>query len=1159
MTVAAQRRASYADLAARLAGGVSVNPDAVAVADGTGARLTHRELRERARLLAGYLRVTGVGPESVVALALAPSVHTVVGMLGVLEAGAAYLVLDPADPADRLRTLLHDAGARLVLTDGELGDLPAVSLGTALAEAPEEDAAPLVHHPDSLAYVCYTSGSTGRPKGVGVTRANLAAYLDQILDVLAPEPGDVFSLLQPFTFDSGATVIYPALATGGTLWVATPEQVVDAAWVRGHLAEARVDYVKITPSHLVALRDAGGADADLLPRKALVLGGERSRWSWFTELAAARPGCAVVNHYGPTETTVGVAALRGPAGVVDPGTDTPLGPPMRHASLYLLDEHGDPVADGQPGEIVIGGDQVSRGYLGLPGRTAAVFVPDPFAARPGARMYRTGDRGARRADGTIEFLGRSDDQVKVRGFRVEPGEVAEVLRGHPSVRDAVVVPWRAGLAGYVLLTDTTNTNTADATDTAAIRAHVEQSLPAHLVPDVIVALDAFPLTAHGKLDTTRLPEPAVHTGDGPRTDTERAVAALFGELLGLDRVGHADGFFALGGHSLLVAKLLSRLRAAFAVEVPARQVFEAPTVAGIAEHVDAARTRGGAQLPPVARAPRTGPLPASHGQQRLWFLNQLDPTSPLYNTNLGVRALGELDTAVLRACVAELVRRHEVLRTRLVAGPDGLVQVIEPDPRIPFEHVDLSDTAEERREDQLRALIAECTERPFDLTAEIPVRALIARLAEDEHLLLLTMHHVATEGPSMRILHRELGELYPALLAGNAPELPEPAAQYADFAVWQRDLLARGAYARQLEFWRERLAGLPARVELRTDLPRPDEVSPAGDRVRFAVSRELTERLRALAAAESATLFMVLLTGLHLVLAERTAQRDVAVGIPVAFRPRPELEGTVGFFGNTLVLRTDVDRGLGFRELLRRVRAVTLDAIANRDLPFEALVEEIRPRRRFGDTPLVNVMMMVAEEERPPVVLDELTLQAEPVDTGTAKAELVALFEVVAGGLAGELEFRTDLFTAAGVAPLAARFEQVFTEVLADPDAPVSRFVSADPTLPVPVEEAVAAAADDEDYVAPRTELEAELCRVWVELIGNPDIGVTDHFFDVGGHSLLATRVVARIRQDYGVAVPLRWCFDSPTVADLAVVVLVGQFATAEDGEDLLAEVEADR
>jgi amino acid adenylation domain-containing protein len=1135
--------ADRADLAGRLAAGAEVSPETVAVVDTSGARLTHRELRDRAARVAGHLRAAGVGPDDVVALALPTSALAVVGMLGVLGAGAAYLPLDPADPVARRQALVRDVGARLVLTaagEPSMPGVPTVSLETALTAVP---AAPVACPPESLAYVCHTSGSTGRPKGVGVTRANLAAYLDQVVDVLEPRPGDVFSLVQPLTFDSALTMLYPALATGATLWIVPAEQAVDAGWLRAHLRD--VDYLKITPTHLAALQDE---PADLLPRKALVLGGEPSRWEWFAALAAARPGCVVVNHYGPTETTVGVAALVGTDGVRAPGVMTPLGPPMRHAALYLLDGHGDPVPDGTPGEIVVGGAQVARGYLGMPGRTAAVFVPDPFGGRPGARLYRTGDRGVRRADGTVEFLGRTDDQLKVRGFRVEPGEVAQALRTHPGVRDAVVVPWRGGLAGYVLGTVDTG-----AVDTGAVRDHVAAVLPAHLVPEAIVALPAFPLTAHGKLDTTRLPEPT-GGGEGPRTDTERTVGGLFTELLGVDTVGHADGFFALGGHSLLVAKLLSRLRAAFGVEIPARQVFEAPTVAGIAGHVDVARTRGGVRLPPVGRASRDEPLPASHGQQRLWFLNQLDPRSPLYNTNLGVRALGELDPTVLRECVVALVARHEVLRTRLVAGEDGLVQIVEEHPGLPFEDADLSAVPEEHREDELRRLVAEHTERPFDLTEEIPVRVLTVRLADDEHLLLLTMHHVATEGPSMRILHRELGDLYAALRAGRQPALSEPAAQYADFAVWQRDLLARGAYARQLEFWRDRLAGLPPRVELRTDLPRPAEVSPAGDRVRFALSRELTDRLRALAAGESATLFMILLAGFHLVLAQRSAQRDVAVGIPVAFRPRPELEGTVGFFGNTLVLRTDVDRGLSFRELLRRVRSVTLDAIANRDLPFEALVEEIRPRRRFGDTPLVNVMMMVAEEERRPVVLDEVTLQAEPIDTGTAKAELVALFEVVAGGLSGELEYRTDLFTAEGLAPLAARFEEVFTEVLADPDAPIARLVG---EAPPPVEDLAAPVEADEEYVAPRTDLEAELCRLWIDLTGNPDIGVTDNFFDVGGHSLLASRVATWIGKEYGVTVPLRWCFDSPTVADLALVVLVGQLASSGDAETLLDEIEA--
>lgn len=1084
---------------------------AAAVADASGGRLTYRELADRAGAVAAAVRAKGLGAESVVALSMETTVDLVAAIVGVSAAGAAYLPLNPRDPAVRRRQLVADAGAAMVISDADLAGLPPAAL-----EVADET-------PAALAYVRYTSGSTGGPKGVAISAGNLAAYTEQILQVLAPTAGDVFSLVQPVSFDSCLTMLQPALVSGGTLWVVPPEQAADAAWMAAHLRD--VDYLKITPSHLRALQDAGDPAA-LLPARAVVLGGEPSDWTWFAGLGKLRPGCAVVNHYGPTETAVGVAALTG--GIAEPADTTPLGPAMGNATLYVLDENLRPAAEG---ELFVGGATVGRGYVGRPGATAAAFLPDPYVA--GARMYRTGDRVRTRGDGTYEFLGRLDDQLKIRGHRVEPAEVAAVLASHPDVRRAVVMPADDNLVGYVI-----------GGDAEAVRAYAAERLPDYLVPALIQVVDSFPLTVNGKLDLRQL--------DVRTTATEREVAAVFAELLGRPVTDPAASFFALGGHSLLAARLLSRLRARFQVEIAVRAVFEDPTVGGLAALADAARQTGGGQLPPVRPVPRSGRLLASYGQERLWFLNQLDPESPLYNTNFGVRALGELDLEVLRACVTRLVRRHEALRTRLVPGADGLVQEIEEVPDIAWEFVDLSALSEEEAQKAAQLLIADYTERPFDLTAEIPLRTVVARLAEDEHILLLSMHHVATEGPSMRILHRELGELYPALLAGRPDPLPPVAAQYVDFAAWQRDLLARGGYQRQLEFWRDRLAGLPPRLELRTDLPRPAEVSPAGDRVRFDLPAELTGRLHALATEEGGTLFMVLLAGFHLVLAERTAQRDMAIGVPVAFRPRPELEQTVGYFGNTLVLRTVVDRDRSFRDLLRDIRVTTLDAIAHRDLPFEALVEEFRPRRRFGDNPLVNVMLVMAGEQRPPVALEDVTFQPEPIDTGTAKAEIVALFEAVGDGLAGEIEFRTDLFTTAGVRPMAIRFVELFTAVLDRPDAPVSDFLEESLPTVQPVLDEVAEVATE--YVAPRTDLERELCEQWISLIGNDDIGVTDRFFDVGGHSLLAARVIAWIDREYGVTVPVRWCFDHPTVADLSLLVLAAQLDGLDD--DLLAQLD---
>ncbi|MCR6485760.1 amino acid adenylation domain-containing protein [Amycolatopsis sp. OK19-0408] len=1132
-------------------------PGALAVADTTGRRRTYRELDRGADAVAHRLAALGAGPETVVALAFETGVEVVTAMLGVLKAGAAYLPLSLADPRERLEFLLEDAGARFVLADAA-GSERLSGTGIPVLELDDDVAGEPFTAPvsgDALAYLIYTSGSTGQPKGVGVTHANLAAYVDQILPVLGAEPGEVFSMVQPVTFDSCLTVLYPALASGGALWLVPPERAADARWLAEHFRDAGVDHVKITPSHLAALHQ-NGDPAAVMPRRTLLLGGEPSTREWFTGLRSLRPGCAVVNHYGPTETTVGVAALTDPSAARPPGPGTPLGPAMRNASLYVLDEAGVPVADGEAGELCVGGSTVSRGYVGRPAATAAVFVPDPFGDVAGARLYRTGDRVRRRADGTFDFLGRADDQVKVRGFRVEPAEAARALRECDGVVDAVVVPVRdeAGghrLAGYV--------RASAGTTSDAVRAEAARRLPAHLVPESVRIVASFPLTRHGKLDRAALPAPEFPAPSpaGPLAGTAgRRVAAIFADLLGRPSVEESESFFDLGGHSLLAAKLISRLRAEFAVEVPVKLVFEAPTPAGIAARLRPEDT--GDVLPPVRPASRTEPIPASPGQRRMWFFNQFAPESALYNTNLAVRMLGAVELTVLRDCVSTLVERHEVLRTRLVADGDELVQLIEAAPVLPFEEADLTDCAEDELDDEVRRFVESYSERPFDLTARIPVRVLYLRLAEDEHLLLLSLHHVATDASSMVLLHRELGALYAAKLAGREAGLPPVAAQYADYAAWQREVLAGDAWAGQLEYWRRRLADVPRRLELRTDRPRPVEGGAAGSRVRFAVPDRTVEKLRALGAPAGATLFMVLFAGTLVALRDLTAQEDIAVGVPTAFRPRPELESTVGYFGNLVVLRTDVSGAPTFRELVGRVAETAVSAMANRDLPFEALVEQLAPRRSFAETPWVNVMFALASEEREPVVLDEVTFQAEPVDTATAAADLAVLFQQTAAGCAAEVEYRTDLFDEATVRRFADRLGRVLEAVAAEPERAVTEF--ADPDVPAvgPAAELLVPAADLDEYVAPATDLEHELCALWAELTGTDDIGTADDFFAVGGHSLMAAQVVQRIRHRHGVTLPLRWCFDQPTVAELALLVLAAQLGGRADGDRILADVEGD-
>ncbi|HWM01426.1 MAG TPA: amino acid adenylation domain-containing protein [Actinophytocola sp.] len=1031
----------YAEVVAR-------TPDVVAVCDSAGGRLTHGELLDRANRLAGRLVANGAGPDRPVAVLFDNTVDLAVAVLGVLIAGSPYLPLDVEHPPERVRYLLADAGAVALVTDradrvADL-DLPVLELDG----EPAEPGAPVVLAPDSLAYVIYTSGSTGKPKGVGVTHANLTAYLAGLDALLDQHDRPVWTLLQPLTFDFGVTAFFGALLSGGTLHLVGRELATDAAWLGRHLRDERVDYLKITPSHLAALADAAGGPAALLPRRALVLGGEACRADRLSELRvlAAAHGAGVVNHYGPTETTVGVLALPADRDADPVGALAPLGWPMAHAQAHVLDELGRPVPDGVVGELCVGGATVTRGYLGRPGLTADRFVPDPFAGRPGARLYRTGDRARRLSGGAVEFLGRTDDQVKIRGYRVELGEVRAVLAGHPDVADCAVVVHReheetVELVAYLVPA------AGRRLDTAAVRDHVAGVLPDHMVPTTLTVLDELPLTPHGKVDRARLPavRPAPVLDetdpDSPADEFEEIIAGLFRVLLRREKVGRFDNFMAIGGHSLLAIQLMTRMRKAFGVALPLPVVFEDPTVASLAAAV-AGRLRAG-ELPPIKPAPATEPQLASYGEQRLWFVDQLNPGAPLHNVQYLRRLTGDLDAAVLERALREVVRRHEVLRTRFVVTPDGLTRVVDPEPAIPFDTVDLSGLDPDERAAERERLLDEQGGRPFTMATDLPMRALLVRLGQDSHNLLLTVHHAVFDGPSVEVLSAELAELYPALRDGREPQLPELPVRYADFAAWQRAMVSGDLADTQLAYWRRQLAGLPPRLELPTDRPRPDRPGMSGDLsgdyVRFAVPGSVADELRAAGAGEGATLFMATLACYVELLRRHTGQDDLAVGVPMITRQRPELEPLIGFFVNTLVLRVDAAGEPTFRELVRRARQVTIEAYTNADVPFEVLVDELVPRRDPGVTPLVQTMFMLADDRRAlPVDLGGVAMDFEPFGLGSAKFDIFLYLWRRPDGLDCVVEYRPALFDAETVRRLADEYTGLLAAAAADPDRPLS-------------------------------------------------------------------------------------------------------------------------
>ncbi|HYR07877.1 MAG TPA: amino acid adenylation domain-containing protein, partial [Longimicrobium sp.] len=706
--------------------------------------------------------------------------------------------------------------------------------------------------------------------------------------------------------------------------------------------------------------------------------------------------------------------------------------------IYLLDTALNPVPVGVPGEAYVGGDGVVRGYLDRPGLTAERFVPDPFASEPGTRMYRTGDRLRWKVDGRLEFIGRVDEQVKIRGFRIEPGEIEAVLSAHAEVREARVivredVPGENRLVAYVV----------GGVEAAELREHLRESLPEYMVPSAFVVLGQLPLTPNGKLDVRALPAPELASDldrhVAPRTPVEEVLAEIWAEVLRLERVGVKENFFEVGGHSLLATRVVSRIRAVFGVELPLRALFEGPTVAELAGRVEDERRADLPVLPPVVPAERTDALPLSFAQERLWFLDRLEPGSATYNIPAALRLTGALDERALERALGEIVRRHEALRTVFTAVDGSPVQVIAPFGGFALPVEDLSGLGETDREAAVRRRAGEEAARPFDLAAGPLFRAALLRLGGEDHVLLLSMHHIVSDGWSMGVLYRELSALYEAYREGRESPLPELAVQYADYAVWQREQLEGEVLERQLSYWRERLAGAPELLELPTDHPRPPVQTYRGASVPVALSPELLERLQVLGRSEGTTLYMTLLGAFQVLLGKYAGSEDVVVGSPIAGRTRKEVEELIGFFVNTLVLRTDLSGDPSFREVLRRVREVTLGAYEHQEVPFEKLVAELQPERSMSHSPLFQVMFTLQEAGGGGDALPGLKVGGVGAAMEIAKFDLSLTLAATPQGLHGALNYSTDLFERGTAERMLGHLARVLEQVAADADVRLSR------------------------------------------------------------------------------------------------------------------------
>ncbi|MBV9927462.1 MAG: amino acid adenylation domain-containing protein [Acidobacteria bacterium] len=1022
-------------------------PEAVAVSF-EGEHLTYAELNSRANQLAHRLRARGVGPEVPVGVLMERSTELVVSLLAVLKAGGAYVPFDPSYPAERLRYMIEDAAPPVLLTQERLlADLPAHDASVFCVDSQWDEVAgestgdpnvPLDGlHP---AYIIYTSGSTGRPKGAVNTHLGFANRLVWMQEAYGLTAADRVLQKTPYSFDVSAWEFFWPLMAGARLVVARPGGHQDGDYLVGVITEEQITALHFVPSMLqLFLASAGVERCDSL---RLVISSGEALPAALVERFHSALGAALHNLYGPTEASIDVTAWECVPG--ETGASVPIGRPVANTQIYLLDDGLEPVPVGVPGELYIGGVQLARGYLKRPALTADRFIPHPHSAAPGARLYRTGDLARYGADGRIEYLGRLDDQVKVRGQRIELGEIEAVLRQHPSVRDVTVMAQGGDAQDKRLVAYVVSDGTQGAPE-RELRAWARTQLADFMVPAQFVGLAELPLSPSGKVDRRALlalgGESRDHAAEyvAPQTVTEETLAAIWAEVFRVERVGREDNFFDLGGHSLMTARIVSGIREAFGVELPFRSIFETETLAALAARIDeAARGADGAPAARIPRVRRDGEtLPLSFAQQRLWFLDQLEPNSSFYNIPAAVRLTGQLDVPVLERTFTEIVRRHEVLRTTFALVEGQPVQVIKPELSVPLWVVDLTALPAGEREAEARRLATAEAQEPFDLAAGPLLRVGLLRLSEQEHVALITMHHIVSDGWSAGVLVKEVAALYDAYRQGRPSPLAELPIQYADYAAWQRDWLSGEVLEGQLDYWRRQLSGLET-LELPTDRPRPPVQTYRGASQYFHLPAELSAGVNELSRREGVTPFILLLAAFNVLLHRYTGQEEVTVGTPVAGRNRAEVEGLIGFFVNTLVLRTDLSGAPTFRELLRRAREVSLGAYAHQDVPFEKLVEVLQPERELSRSPLFQVMFEMQNRQEESLSLSGLVLSTLDVDDGAAKFDLTLLVAETGAGLTARFEYNTDLFDAATVERMGGHFQQLLVSLLADPSRPVA-------------------------------------------------------------------------------------------------------------------------
>lgn len=1037
---------------------VAATPDAVAVT-GEGGQLSYRELNERANRVAHLLADRGVGAGARIGLCLDRSPDMIVALLAALKSGAAYVPADPAHPRERIAAIFGEAGVAVILSQRQLTERLPSGIDTILLDdeaaisRQRHDDLGLVIAIDSPVYVIYTSGSTGAPKGAVIRHRSLANYVRSAAENFAMSAGDRVLQFASLSFDASAQQIYAALISGAALVLRNDRMLSSPQAFLSQCAQWSVTVLDLPTAYwhelVIGITEAGATVPAAL--RLVIIGGERA----VPDMVRAWHGhvgtrVRLINNYGPTEATI-VAVTRDLTGYAGAG-EVPIGRPVAGATAYVLDQMRQPVPAGVVGELYLGGVGLAHGYLDQPGLTAQSFVPHPF--EEGRRLYRTGDLASFTPDGELVFRGRADRQVKLRGYRVEPAEIESVLRELPEVADALVVLRDAPcqLVGYLISAG------AAAPGTAALRTALRRKLPEYMVPSAFVTVPSFPLNRNGKIDIRALPAPETTEPEartGPRTPAEQFLAETFAEVLGLTAVGMDDDFFGSGGHSLLATKMIARIRDRLGVDIPLRVVFDAPTPAGLAELL--AQLPPGAperpQVPPPRPVPRDQPLPLSFVQEGIWFLQLLAPESTAYNVPRALRIRGDFDAEIVVEAFAALERRHEILRTTFPDIDGKPIQVVHPPSGIPVAITDMQDVPDAERSDRIQHMILEAGRTPFDMANGPLIRITLVRLGRSEHVLIVIEHHLIHDGWAQGVFLRDFLELYEALVTRREPRLPELTCQYADYAYWQRQALSGEVLDGLTDFWVRELSGAPRMLALPTDRPHPPVLTFSGGQETLVIDGELGRALRQFSREHGVTLFMTMFSAFATLLYRYSGQDDILVGVGVANRQRPEAENLLGMMINTVVLRAQMSGNPSFARLLDGIRERCLLVYAHQDMPFEKLVEALRPKRSLGHMPLFQVMFTFLDTPMPRLEIPGLTLEVIGVHNKTAKFDLNVVVQPHAeqwpgapsaeadGRITVLMEYNADVFEVTTIRRMLDHFDAVLVAAVGAPEQPLRRFL----------------------------------------------------------------------------------------------------------------------